>query len=46
MCYLFPADWTLDSQGHPTNRVLSATDKAFIGKEYHFRTQEAGKFRI
>lgn len=46
MCYFFPAAWTLDGQGTPDNRVLSETDKAFIGKMYPFRTHDAGKFSI
>ncbi|KAB5569917.1 metalloprotease [Coniochaeta sp. 2T2.1] len=46
MCYFFPAEWTTDGQGTPTNRVLSDKDKEFIGKMYPFQTRNSGKFRI
>ncbi|KAH8595971.1 metalloprotease, partial [Bisporella sp. PMI_857] len=44
MCYWFPASWTLDGVGTPTNLVLSDTDKAFINKMYPFRTRNEGRF--
>lgn len=44
MCYYFPANWTLDGVGTPTNYILSLIDKSFIGKMYPFRTHNTGKF--
>ncbi|KAB5581204.1 hypothetical protein GE09DRAFT_1085490 [Coniochaeta sp. 2T2.1] len=46
MCYFFPAAWTKDGQGTPTNYVLSVTDQSFIGKMYPFRTRNEGQYRI
>ena len=34
MLYAFPAHWTLDAVGLPTNSVLSTMDKAFVAQQY------------
>lgn len=46
MCYFFPASWTLDNVGTPTNIILSDNDKTFIGRMYPFQTRNSGKFSI
>ncbi|KXJ87351.1 hypothetical protein Micbo1qcDRAFT_98944, partial [Microdochium bolleyi] len=46
MCYWFPAEWTLDKQSAPVNRVLSDNDKSFINRMYPPRTRNVGKLDI
>jgi hypothetical protein len=46
MCYIVPAEWTLNKQSINRNLALSETDISYICKLYPFRTHNSGRLSI